>query len=46
MIRANPLFGVGPNMVQRVYPQYRDPAAVQPDQPHLHNVPLQIASAD
>ena len=31
-------------MVWRVYPQYRDPDAVDQVNPHLHNVPLQIAA--
>jgi O-antigen ligase len=31
-------------MVQKLYPQYRDPDAVQAINPHLHNVPLQIAA--
>ncbi len=44
MVRDHPLTGVGPNMVQPLYPQYRDPDAVQPVNPHLHNVPLQIAA--
>ncbi len=44
MVRDHPLTGVGPNMVQPLYPQYRDPDAVQPINPHLHNVPLQIAA--
>ncbi len=44
MIAADPLTGVGPNMVPRVYAQYRDPDAVNPTTPHLHNVPLQIAA--
>lgn len=44
MVRDHPLTGVGPNMVQRLYPQYRDPDAVQALNPHLHNVPLQIAA--
>ena len=44
MIRAHPLTGVGPNMVLRVYPEYRDPDAVEKLNPHLHNVPLQIAA--
>jgi O-antigen ligase len=50
MIEAHPLTGVGPNMVQRLYVQYRgsDPVA-GPDgvvhiNPHLHNNPLQIAA--
>jgi O-antigen ligase len=44
MIADHPLTGVGPNMVERVYPQYREATAVQKNQPHLHNVPLQIAA--
>jgi putative inorganic carbon (HCO3(-)) transporter len=44
MISAHPLAGVGPNMVIRVYPQYRDPDAVETLNPHLHNVPIQIAA--
>lgn len=44
MVRAHPLTGVGPNMVERVYAQYRDPLAVEKVNPHLHNVPVQIAA--
>lgn len=44
MIRDHPLTGVGPNMVQVVYPHYREPDAVDPIVPHLHNVPVQIAA--
>ncbi len=50
MILAHPLVGVGPNMVQRLYVEYRgsDPLA-GPDgvvhiNPHLHNNFLQIAA--
>ena len=42
--RDHPLTGVGPNMVERRLPEYRDPDAVQPINPHLHNVPMQIAA--
>ncbi len=31
-------------MVERVYEEYRDPTAVAKVNPHLHNVPLQIAA--
>src|SRR5262249_12056216 len=31
-------------MVQRLYTQYRDQNSVQKVNPHLHNVPLQIAA--
>jgi O-antigen ligase len=44
MIAAHPLTGVGPNMVQPLYGQYRGPDAVEPVNPHLHNVPVQIAA--
>jgi O-antigen ligase len=44
MIRTHPLVGVGPNMVEVLYSQYRDPDAVQKVNPHLHNVPMQIAA--
>ena len=44
MVHDHPWFGVGPNMVERVYPQYREPFAVQRDRPHLHDVPMQIAA--
>ena len=44
MIRDHPLTGVGPNMVPVVYSKYRDPDAVEFVQPHLHNVPVQIAA--
>ena len=44
IVRQHPLTGVGPSMVQQVYPVYRTADAVKPLQPHLHNVPLQIAA--
>lgn len=44
IIKDNPLTGVGPDMVIQVYPHYRDPQAVKQLNPHLHNVPLQIAA--
>jgi O-antigen ligase len=44
MVRDHPLTGVGPNIVERVYPMYRDPDALKKDQPHLHNVVVQIAA--
>ena len=44
MVKDHPLTGVGPNMVERLYPQYRDPNGVEKVNPHLHNVPLQIAA--
>lgn len=44
MVRDHPFTGVGPDMVSHVYPRYRVPWAVQPSNPHLHNVPMQIAA--
>jgi hypothetical protein len=44
MVLAHPLTGVGPNMVQPLYAQYRGPDAVEQINPHLHNVPVQIAA--
>ena len=44
IIKDDPLTGVGPDMVIKVYPHYRDPDAVQQLNSHLHNVPLQIAA--
>ena len=44
IVRDHPIAGVGPNMIERVYPQYREPTAVEALVPHLHNVPMQIAA--
>ena len=44
MIAAHPLTGVGPNMVEKLYEQYRGDDAVNKINPHLHNNPLQIAA--
>jgi O-antigen ligase len=44
IVRDHPLTGVGPSMVQRVYPQYRPAYGTHPVNPHLHNVPVQIAA--
>jgi O-antigen ligase len=50
MIRAHPLAGIGPNMVQRLYVDYRGqdalagPDGVEHVNPHLHNNYLQIAA--
>jgi O-antigen ligase len=46
MIREAPLFGIGPEMVRRYYPLYRDEDAPQWEVPHLHNNALQIAAAN
>ena len=44
MIQARPLTGVGPNMVERLYAEYRGPDAVNKINPHLHNDFMQIAA--
>jgi O-antigen ligase len=44
MVRDHPLFGVGPEMVERRYVEYRPADFVNPTNPHLHNVPMQIAA--
>ncbi len=44
MVKDHPLAGVGPNMVPRLYEEYRPDYAINKVNPHLHNVPLQIAA--
>jgi O-antigen ligase len=44
MVTDHPWTGVGPDMVGPVYPDYRTASAVQANNPHLHNVPIQIAA--
>ena len=44
IVADRPLTGVGPSMVPRVYGQYRPDYAINQVNPHLHNVPLQIAA--
>jgi O-antigen ligase len=44
MVRDHPVLGLGPNMVLPLYAQYREPDAVNAVNPHLHNVPMQIAA--
>lgn len=44
MVQAHPLVGVGPNMVKELYEQFRVPGAIERINPHLHNVPVQIAA--
>jgi len=44
IVEAHPVFGAGPNMIERIYPQFRDAGAVELATSHLHNVPLQIAA--
>jgi O-antigen ligase len=44
IVHDHPLTGVGPNMIPYVYAQYRPDYAINRVNPHLHNVPLQIAA--
>jgi len=44
IVADHPIFGVGPEMVERVYADYRPDYAVNATNPHLHNVPMQIAA--
>jgi O-antigen ligase len=44
MIATHPFTGVGPNMVEKRYADYRGDDAVNKVNPHLHNNPLQIAA--
>ena len=44
MVKDHPVLGIGPNMVLPLYAQYREPDAVNATNPHLHNVPMQIAA--
>ena len=44
IIKDHPLAGVGPNMIPVVYAHYRPDYAINAVNPHLHNVPLQIAA--
>ncbi len=44
MVRDHPLTGIGPGLVEEVYADYRPENAVNETNPHLHNVPLQIAA--
>ena len=44
IIQQYPLTGVGPDMVMGFYPVFRDKDAVKQLNPHLHNVPIQIAA--
>jgi len=44
IVKDYPLTGVGPDQIGRVYPRYRVATAVEENNPHLHNVPMQIAA--
>jgi O-antigen ligase len=44
IVKDYPLTGVGPDQIERAYPNYRVADAVKATNPHLHNVPMQIAA--
>jgi O-antigen ligase len=44
MISERPLFGLGPDLVKRRYPIYREPTAPRYTVPHLHNSVLQLTA--
>jgi O-antigen ligase len=44
MIRDRPVFGQGPGMILKTYPEYRWPEAPNVNAPHLHDNALQIAA--
>ncbi len=44
MVAERPLFGMGPEMVERRYAIYRPPSAPRYEVPHLHNSFLQLAA--
>lgn len=44
MVKERPLFGLGPEMVERRYPIYRSLTAPRFEVPHLHNSFLQLAA--
>jgi O-antigen ligase len=44
MIATHPLVGVGPNMVEKLYAEFRGDDAVNKINQHLHNNPLQVAA--
>ena len=44
IVHDHPLTGVGPNMIPHVYEKYRPDYAINKVNPHLHNVPIQIAA--
>jgi putative inorganic carbon (HCO3(-)) transporter len=44
MIGERPLLGIGPDMVRRYYPVYRDPSAPRLLTPHLHDAYVQLAA--
>lgn len=44
MVSEQPLFGIGPRMVRKLYPIYRNPSGPRLTVPHLHNAFLDLAA--
>ena len=44
MVAEHPLFGIGPNMVERLYPIYRHASASRLNVPHLHDSYAELAA--
>ena len=44
MVAEHPLFGIGPNMVERLYPIYRHTSASRLNVPHLHDSYAELAA--
>jgi|ERR1035437_6178481 O-antigen ligase len=46
MIKDRPLTGIGTGDLEKIYPRYKDPRAVEPNAGHVHNNLMQIAVID
>jgi putative inorganic carbon (HCO3(-)) transporter len=46
IIRDHPLLGIGTANVEKIYPKYRQPEAMEPNAGHLHNNLIQVAVID
>lgn len=46
IIKDHPLTGIGTGNLEKIYPKYKDPRAVEPNAGHVHNNLLQIAVID
>jgi O-antigen ligase len=46
IIKDRPITGIGTGDLEKIYPKYKDPRAVEPNAGHVHNNLLQIAVID
>ncbi len=46
IIKDRPLTGIGTGDLEKIYPKYKDPRAIEPNAGHVHNNLLQIAIID